>query len=30
VWQLREHLASTGKDKMVWDELQRQLDGRGP
>jgi len=29
VWHFRERLAKTGKDKEIWDELQRQLDGRG-
>ena len=29
VWMLRERLAETGKDKLVWDELQRQLDAKG-
>lgn len=29
VWQLRERLAETGKDKHIWAELQRQLDERG-
>ena len=30
VWRFRERLAKTGKDKEIWDELQRQLDRRGP
>ena len=25
-WKFRERLAESGKDKEVWDELQRQLD----
>ena len=29
VWQLRERLAESGKDRLVWDELQRQLDEKG-
>jgi len=29
VWRFRERLAKTGKDKEIWDELQRQLDRRG-
>ncbi len=29
VWQFRERLADTGKDKEVWAELQRQLDEKG-
>jgi len=29
VWSFRERLASTGTDKLVWAELQRQLDERG-
>ena len=29
VWHFRERLAKTGKDKEIWDELQRQLDRRG-
>ena len=29
VWQFRERLAETGRDKAVWEELQRQLDERG-
>ena len=29
VWQFRERLAKTGKDKLVWEELQRQLDAKG-
>jgi IS5 family transposase len=29
VWQFRERLADTGKDREVWAELQRQLDGKG-
>ena len=29
VWQFREHLAKTGKDTLVWEELQRQLDSKG-
>jgi len=26
IWQFRERLASTGRDRLVWEELQRQLD----
>jgi len=29
VWQFRERLAETGRDKLVWAELQRQLDMKG-
>ena len=29
VWQLRERLAESGRDKGVWEELQRQLDAKG-
>ena len=29
VWLFRERLAETGKDKLVWAELQRQLDVKG-
>jgi IS5 family transposase len=29
VWRFRERLAKTGKDKEIWNELQRQLDARG-
>ena len=29
VWQFRERLADTGKDRLVWAELQRQLDEKG-
>ena len=29
VWQLRERLAETGRDRLVWAELQRQLDEKG-
>jgi IS5 family transposase len=29
VWQLRERLAETGRDRLVWEELQRQLDEKG-
>jgi len=29
VWQLRERLAETGKDKRIWADLQRQLDEKG-
>ncbi len=29
VWQFRERLAETGRDRLVWAELQRQLDERG-
>ncbi|MDH5200372.1 MAG: IS5 family transposase [Candidatus Bathyarchaeota archaeon] len=29
VWQFRERLAETGRDRMVWEELQRQLGEKG-
>lgn len=29
IWLFRERLAKTGKDKEIWAELQRQLDGKG-
>jgi len=29
VWRFRERLAETGRDKLVWEELQRQLDEKG-
>jgi len=29
VWQFRERLAETGKDRAIWAELQRQLDSLG-
>jgi IS5 family transposase len=29
IWLFRERMAETGKDKMVWSELQRQLDAMG-
>jgi IS5 family transposase len=29
VWQFRERLAESGRDRMVWEELQRQLDEKG-
>ncbi len=29
VWRLRERLAETGRDRLVWEELQRQLDAKG-
>jgi len=29
VWYFRERLAKTGKDKAIWNELQRQLDDKG-
>jgi IS5 family transposase len=29
IWLFRERLALTGKDKLIWEELQRQLDARG-
>ena len=28
VWQFRERLAETGRDRLVWEELQLQLDGK--
>jgi hypothetical protein len=30
IWLFKERMANTGKDKMVWAELQRQLDAMGP
>ncbi len=29
VWLFRERLAETGKDELIWEELQRQLDDKG-
>jgi IS5 family transposase len=29
VWLFRDGLAQTGKDREIWEELQRQLDGKG-
>ncbi len=29
VWRFRERLAVSGKDRLIWDELQRQLDAEG-
>jgi IS5 family transposase len=29
VWRFRERLIETGKDKEIWEELQRQLDAQG-
>lgn len=29
VWNFRERLAKTERDKMIWEELKRQLDSRG-
>ena len=29
IWLFRERMARTGKDKLVWEELQRQLDAKG-
>ena len=29
VWRFRERLAETGRDRLVWEELQRQLDLKG-
>ena len=29
VWQFRERLAETGRDKLIWEKLQRQLDAKG-
>jgi IS5 family transposase len=29
IWLFRERMAQTGKDRLVWTELQRQLDARG-
>ena len=29
VWSFRERLAETGTDRLIWEELQRQLDAKG-
>jgi IS5 family transposase len=29
VWQFRERLAVSGRDRLIWEELQRQLDEKG-
>ena len=29
MWRFRERLAETGKDRLVWEEPQRQLDEKG-
>jgi len=29
VWRFRERLAETDRDKLIWEELQRQLDAKG-
>jgi IS5 family transposase len=29
VWRFRERLAETGRDRLLWEELQRQLDEKG-
>jgi IS5 family transposase len=29
IWLFRERLAKTGKDELIWEELQRQLDEKG-
>lgn len=29
IWKIRERLVEAGKDKLIWDELQRQLDKKG-
>jgi len=29
IWKIRERLAKSGKDRLVWKELQRQLDEKG-
>ncbi len=29
VWAFRERLSKTGRDKRIWQELQRQLDSKG-
>jgi IS5 family transposase len=29
VWQFRERLAESGRDRLIWEELQRQLDEKG-
>jgi IS5 family transposase len=30
MWRFRERLAETGRDRLVWMELKRQLDEKGP
>ncbi len=29
IWMFRERLSTTGKDRVIWNELQRQLDSKG-
>jgi IS5 family transposase len=29
VWQFRERLAESGRDRLIWEKLQRQLDAKG-
>jgi len=29
IWLFREQVAKTGKDELIWEEVQRQLDGKG-
>jgi len=29
IWFFRERLSKTGRDRIVWNELQRQLDSKG-
>jgi len=29
IWKIRDRLKEAGMDKLIWDELQRQLDGKG-
>jgi IS5 family transposase len=29
IWLFRERMAGTGKDRIIWEELQRQLDAKG-
>lgn len=29
IWKIRERLVNEGKDKLIWNELQRQLDSKG-
>ena len=29
IWLFKQRMAETGKDKMIWSELQRQLDAMG-
>ena len=29
IWLFRERLSTTGRDRVTWNELQRQLDSKG-